>query len=185
MQIIYAAPFLLIAAICFFVCAAIRPFRRHALVVPFGVLSFGVGSIVAYFIYGLIIDKLGYHGPANWFSLIPYIGGGLLVAIVCSALYRMIVAILPKWMISVGLLTATFASSLALLAFSPWAIAHLIAVDYVPIGWIFVPGLMIATVVSWRVLRISEDFRPDPCLKWIVTRILPHPKSTCGNEPTI
>jgi len=187
MQILYAAPFLLVAAICFFVCAAVGRIRKQALVLPVGVLCFGVGSIVAYFVFVLITDKLGYRGSANWFYLIPYVGGGLIVAIVCAALYRMIVAVLPKWLISVGLVAATFASSLIFLPFCSWAIARLTAVDYVHIEWMVVPGLVcltVASAVSWRIVRITEEFRPAPCLRRVITRMFPHHENPRRDEPT-
>jgi hypothetical protein len=186
MQIIYAAPFLLVAAICFLGCAAIRRLRKQALVVPVGVLSFGVGSITAYIIFALIAYKLGHRGPANWFYLIPYVGAGLVVAIVCSALYRMIVAILPSWLIRIGLVAATFASSLVFLPICSWIIVHLVKFDRLDAGQLAVLGLIwlfIAFVISWRILRISEEFRPDPCLTWVIMRIFPQPDTSQTNEP--
>jgi hypothetical protein len=188
MQILYASPFLLVAAICFFVCAVISRLRKHALVVPVGVLSFGAGSIIAYFIFALSTYKLGYHGPANWLYLIPYIGGGLAIAIISSTVYRMIVSIVPGWVISLGLVAATFASSLVLIPVCSWTIPiRLFALDRLHTGQLAILGLiwlLIAFVISWRILRISEEFRPDPCLTWVVTRMFPHPDVSQSNEPT-
>jgi hypothetical protein len=178
MQIIYAAPFLLVAAICFFVCAAISRFRKQALVLPVGVLTFGVGSIVSYFIFALIAHKLGYLGPANWFYLVPYIGGGLLIAIICSAVYRMVVAILPRWIISAGLVAATFASSLVFLPVCSWAMAHFITFDRVntvQLTALASVWILIATFASWQILKISDQFRPAPCLQGITARIFSAP----------
>jgi hypothetical protein len=188
MQIIYAAPFLLIAAIGFFVCAAIRPFRKHALVVPFGILSFGVGSLTSYFFFALIAYKLGHLGPANWLYLSPYLLGGLVIAICCTIIYRMVVSELPTWLISTGLVAATFASLLVLLPLCTWSVGHFIKLDPVHIGWMGIPGLVwltTATFVSWRILRITEQFRPAPCLARVITRIFPHHDTSRGNEHTI
>jgi hypothetical protein len=187
MQIIYAAPFLLVAAICFFVCAAVGRFRKQALVLPVGVLSFVVGSIVSYFIFGLVIDKLGFHGPANWFYLIPYVCGGLFVAVICSALYRMIVAILPKWIIAAGLVTATFASSLVFLPFCSWAIAQFARSHNVDEAQMSIVGAVLtfmAIFVSWQILTIAGQFRSDPCFRGITARIFRRPDSARENEPT-
>jgi hypothetical protein len=184
MQIIYAAPFLLVAAMCFFACAAIPQFRKHALVVPVGVLSFGVGSLISYFIFAWVY-KLGHLGPANWFYLAPYLAGGLAISIVCSVLFRMVVAYLPQWLISAGLVAATFASLSVAFPAGLLAIAHLATFDRLHTGELVILGLLwlvIALFISWRNLRISKQFRPDPCFEKFIARIFPSLHSCYGRE---
>jgi hypothetical protein len=86
MQILYAAPFLLAAGICFFVCAWKPELRKNALIAPVWILSFGPGSLICYAIFALISNAFGYKGPANWWYLAPYIVGGLITAS-CALLF--------------------------------------------------------------------------------------------------
>jgi hypothetical protein len=164
MQILYAAPFLLVAALGFFLCASVSRLQKKALVLPVGVLAFGVGSLVFYFIFALIADKIGYHGSANWICIVPYIGGGLLASITCSRLFRSIVTILPRWLISLGLVAATFASSLVCFLFCSFALAQLPVAYRSHTYWLAlgVGCFSIALVSSWRIVSISERFVPDP-----------------------
>jgi len=113
-QILYAAPFLLLAAISFFVCVSIPRFRVHALVTPVGFLTFGVGALITFIGFALVTERLGYKGNLNWFFLAAYIVGGLLVATACTTIYRAIVAILPLWIIRIGLLIGSLCSALVL-----------------------------------------------------------------------
>ena len=166
MQIIYAAPFLALAAICFLVCAAISGLRKSALIVPVGILSFGPGSLISYAVFALVAYKLGYKGPANWWYLAPYIVGGLAIAICCSLVWRNIVAVLALWAIRVGLVAATFSSLLVLLPFCSWGVAHFVTLDREHLRWMTIPGLLcfsIASLISWQLVRIAEQFQPTQC----------------------
>jgi hypothetical protein len=163
MQILYAAPFLLIAAICCFVCAVIQSARRSALVLPAGVLAFGVGSLISYVIFAFVMYKCGYKGPANWTYLLPYILGGLAISICASLIWRNIVASLPQSLIKIGLTTATFSSLLVLLPCCSWGVAHFIKLDRAHLGWMAIPGVLyvaVASFVSWRLFRVSNQFQP-------------------------
>jgi hypothetical protein len=113
-QILYAAPFLLLAAISFFVSASIPRLRVHALVIPVGFLTFGVGALITFIVFAFVAERLGYKGNLNWFFLAPYIVGGLLVATACTSIYKAIVAVLPLWVIRAGLLIGSLCSALVL-----------------------------------------------------------------------
>ena len=164
MQILYAAPFLLLAAISFFVCSVVGAFRKHALVVPVGVLSFGVTSLIIYMLFALLSYKFGYHGPATWLYLIVYILGGVIGAVFCAYLFRVIVAMLPAFFISAGLVSATLASSLVLLIPCNVYAASLMASHRLGYGWLLAFWIFIASIVSWKLVTISAQFRPSPCL---------------------
>lgn len=175
MQIIYAAPFLLLAGICFFVCAVISGLRKNALIIPVGVLSFGPGSLVCYGIFSLIPYAFGYKGPANWWYLAPYIGGGLLIAICCSIVWRNIVASLPSSLIKVGLACATFSSLLVVLPLCSWGIAHFIALDRNNLSWMIIPGILwlaASSLISFRLVGISNQFRPKAWWPLFLKRLM-------------
>lgn len=168
MQILYAAPFLVLAAVSFFVCASIPKFRTHALVVPVGFLTFGIGALIAYFIFALVANKFGYKGPANWFYIIPYIVGGLLTAIVCSAIYKAVVAVLPLWLIRIGLSIGSICSALVL-----GGIANVATVSYIPSAkplWTWSVIAFSTLYVTATVVSHAALFRPQP-LQWLSPRI--------------
>jgi len=163
MQIIYAAPFLLLAAICFFVCAAMPSTRKNALVIPVGILSFGLGSLICYGIFALIAYLLGHKGPANWWYLAPYIGGGLLVAICCSVVWRNVVASLPASLVKIGLVCATFSSLLVFVPFCSFGIARFVTLDRNNLSWMIIPGIIwfsVAALISIQLVKIFDQFRP-------------------------
>lgn len=179
MQILYAAPFLVLAAVSFFVCASIPKFRTHALVVPVGFLTFGVGALITFFIFSLIVEKFGYKGPANWFYLIPYIVGGLLAAVVCTAIYNVIVAVLPLWIIRIGLIIGTLCSALVLgSVINIAAVSHLHSVT---IGWRWGFIAVIACSATVSTASHAELFRPQSCLPWLRTRISRASAATSSN----
>lgn|ERR1700744_1873889 len=170
MQILYAAPFLVLAAVSFFVCTSIPQFRSHSLVIPVGFLTFGVGALIAFFIFSLIANKFGYKGPATWFYLIPYVVGGLLTAAVCTAIYKAVVAVLPLWIIRVGLLIGS----------------NLAAVHYMPSTtplWTW-GVIAFATLYSTAIIVSNAAlFRPRP-LDRLLQRIL-KPSTTNSSQSSI
>ncbi len=116
MQILYAAPFLVSAATAYFLCL-LSPFaRRHAVVVPVGILSFGFGSLFAFVVEVLVTRKFGRKTPATWADLLVSVLGGLLVSLVCSIIYRQVVSTLATWTIQCGLVAASLCSSVTLIA---------------------------------------------------------------------
>ena len=127
MQILYAAPFLLLAAISFFVCVSIPRLRSHALVVPVGFLTFGVGALITFAVFALGVERLGYKGPANWFYLAPYSVGGLCIAVICTSIYKGIVAVSPLWIIRINLLIGSICSAVVL-----GLVINIAAVSYTP-----------------------------------------------------
>ena len=178
MQIIYAAPFLLAAAICFCTCAAIRSTRKNALILPVGILLFGPGSLISFGIFALIAYGLGHKGSANWWYLAPYIIGGLAIAVCCSIIWRNIVASLPLSLVKVSLIAATFASILAFLPFGSWCVSHFIALDREHLGWMILPGslwLLTSSFISWKLIKISEQFQP---IAWWPAFLKRHTKDT-------
>jgi hypothetical protein len=69
MQVIYAAPFILISVLAFGVCVVVPRFRHYAVQVLVAPVSFGICSIVAFAIVALtnavITKRLGIVIP-NW-----------------------------------------------------------------------------------------------------------------------
>src|ERR1700744_4625274 len=181
MQILYAAPFLVLAAVSFFVCTSIPQFRSHSLVIPVGFLTFGVGALIAFVIFSLIANKFGYKGPATWFYLIPYVVGGLLTAAVCTAIYKAVVAVLPLWIIRVGLLIGSICSALVL-----GALINLAAVHYMPSTtplWTW--GVIAFATLYATAIIVSNAalFRPRP-LDRLLQRIL-KPSTTNSSQSSI
>jgi hypothetical protein len=168
MQILYAAPFLVLAAVSFFVCASIPRLRTYALVIPVGFLTFGVGALIAYFIFALIMEKFGYKGPATWFYLIPYVAGGLLTAVVCTTAYKGVVAVLPLWIIRTGLLIGSICSALVL-----GSVINIASISYIPSAkplWAWSVIALITLYVTASVVCHAALFRPQP-LHWFLQRI--------------
>lgn len=59
MQVIYAAPFFVLAIVGFLCCVAIRRFRTHALQAFVAPLAFGVCSIIAFALVAVGSDTIG------------------------------------------------------------------------------------------------------------------------------
>ena len=71
-------------------------------------------------------------------------------------------ASLPLSLLKVVLVVATFASILVFLPFGSWGISHFIDLDRENLGWMILPGslLLTASFISWRLVKISEQFQP-------------------------
>jgi hypothetical protein len=167
-QIIYAAPFLLLAAISFFVCVSIPRLRPHALVVPVGFLTFGVGALITFVVFALGVEKLGYKGPANWLYLAPYAVGGLCLAVIFTSIYRAIVAVLPLWIIRIGLLAGSVCSALVL-----GAVVNIAVISYIPSTkplWTWTIIAFVTLYVTFTIVSHAARFRPRP-LNWFLQRI--------------
>jgi hypothetical protein len=178
MQILYAAPFLLLAAIGFFVCVSIPRLRSHALVIPVGFLSFGVGALITFVVFALGAEKLGYKGPANWLYLAPYMVGGLCVAVISTSVYRGIVAILPLWIIRIGLFVGSVCSALVL-----GAVVNIAAVRYMPSTkplWTWSIIAFVTLYVTSSIVYHAALFRPRP-LHWFSERFFQHTAANRSN----
>ena len=163
MQILYAAPFLVSAAIVYFLCL-LPPFaRRHALVVPVGILSFGFGARFAFVVEALVTVKLGRKTPATWADLVVFMTGGLLISLVCSIIFRQIASNLATWVIQCGLVAASFCSSVTLMAV-PSGLVQTYGPDMLKRFTIETACVLLgatAWLSTWLVRR-AELFRPLP-----------------------
>ena len=163
MQILYAAPFLVSAAIVYFLCLLPPLARRHALVVPVGILSFGFGALFAFLVEALVTEKLGRKSPATWADWVVSITGGLLISLVCSIIFRQIVSILAIWFVQCGLVAASFCSSVTLMAVCS-ALVQTYGPDMLKRFTIETDcALLVATAwLSTWLVRRAELFRPLP-----------------------
>lgn len=169
MQIIYAAPFLLLAATSFFVCVSISRLRVHALVIPVGFLTFGAGALVPFIVFALLVDRLGYKGNLKWLLEVAYVVVGLLLAIVCTSIYKAIVAVLPLLIIRVGLLIGSICSALVL-----GLVVNIAAVSYMPSTrplWTWGVIAFVTLYATASIVSRATLFRPRP-LPWLLKPVV-------------
>ncbi len=97
MQIIYAAPFVLLSILAFFVCLAVPRFRRFASAAFAIPVTFGVCSIVGWIAFVLIAGyvlhlnlgpAIGFHGVVE--GLLFYVLPGIIGALLAVKLIRII-----------------------------------------------------------------------------------------------
>jgi hypothetical protein len=116
MAILYAAPFLLIAAILFSVFAAIPTTRRFAIMAPTGAIAFGPASLIGYFLVVLVRSKLwGHNFAADRWDAIAYVMSGFLAATVAVLLVRLILRFLPAFIVQLIVFGGAFCSYFVLI----------------------------------------------------------------------
>jgi hypothetical protein len=98
-QIIYAAPFVMLSLFCFTLCAIVLPLRRFALSALLTPVAFGVCSIAGWFAFAVIGDSIlknglgpasGIHGwiEGVFFYLLPGVMGSWVTVVVVRSLER-------------------------------------------------------------------------------------------------
>jgi hypothetical protein len=111
MQIIYAAPFLLTAAILFTILAAIPKTRRFAITVPTGIIASGPGCLAGYIAFVLTRAKIwGHDFPADRWDIMVYILSGLCVLTLAAFVARLVLAAASTLVIRIIIFAGAFCS---------------------------------------------------------------------------
>jgi hypothetical protein len=161
MQILYAAPFLLLAAIVFSVLSVVPRARRWAIPIPTGILGAGAFALVGFGAVAFWINLPGPR-PMGRGSLIPFFTAGalsgLLGGVLTWFLARWVASILSAILLRVAVFAAGWCSYFVVLA------AILLWGDYrfqpkdTYLG--FGIEVLLAFVGAWLISKRSGEFRP-------------------------
>ena len=166
MQILYAAPFLLLAAILFSVLAAIPSTRRFAIIAPTGAIVFGPASLIGYFVVLLVRSKIwGHDFPADRWDGAAYVMSGLIAAGIVILILRIVLRFLPALMFQLVVFAGAFCSYFVLFCaanfgsqfYLHWnaGIHYSIAVGVLILGI----SLLLCACGAWLTSRYSSQFR--------------------------
>jgi ABC-type enterochelin transport system permease subunit len=160
-QILYAAPFLLIAAFAFSICALVRPLRKFAVSVPVGTLTFGVGALLSFVIFVLVMNHLHMH-ESKWVALVPSICGGLVVGIISARITHSVLMFIPAILLRIGVCFSALCSSATIAcAFLLWSSTwHSSAIQNWPTGTLVLYYSLSCIPITIAAGKYSENFRP-------------------------
>jgi membrane glycosyltransferase len=167
MQIFYAAPFLLIAALLFGILSSIPAARRFAIIAPVGVIVFGPASLVGYFFFVLVRSKIwGHNFPADRWDKAAYVITGLIAAGLAIFVSRLILQLLPalflRLIVFCGALCSFFVLiSAASIGLNIYLNHNSNAQQSLPLEIAEVcTSLMVSTSAAWLISRSPDRFRP-------------------------
>lgn len=161
MQLLFAAPFLLAAALAFTILAAVPRWRRWAILIPTGTIAAGPCFFVA-FGAGLWIDHLLGHdtGPERR-SLLLYFSlailAGILGGVAAGIISRFLTGILPRVLLRVTVFIAAGCSYFVL--FLALDIAASARWHLPENGWFWSAGAVLSLVGAWLTAANPEPFR--------------------------
>jgi uncharacterized membrane protein YfcA len=166
MQILFAAPFILLAGIVFTVLSVIPRARRWAIPIPTGVIGAGPTSLVGLFVGAVMIHSLPRpgHGPIIAFCCAGAVTG-LVGGFLTGAIARFVASILPAILLRLTVLVAGWCSYFVLIAGS-LLFVHTRNSSLYDFGWPIVTAmialeLLLSFVGAWFVAQKSEEFRPS------------------------
>jgi hypothetical protein len=161
MQLLFAAPFLLAAALAFTILAAVPRWRRWAIPIPTGILASapclfaGMGGVL------LINHLLGYDtGPEPKILLVCLsigIPAGILGGAAAGIVARLLTGILPRLVLRTAIVIAAWCSYFVLLvvldiaATARWRLPDSMALPIVE--------AVLALIGAWLIARNPEPFR--------------------------
>jgi hypothetical protein len=166
MQIIYAAPFLLLAAILFTVLSLIPRLRRFAISVPTGAVAAGPGALIAYILFVLIRSKLwGNDFPADRWDAVAFVVGALVSAILAGLVTQMLLYFLPTFLLRIIVFSGAACSYFVLLIGSTigihaWVNRGMDTGHSATRGMLmFWSGLILSCGGAWFISRYAGQFR--------------------------
>jgi hypothetical protein len=166
MQILFAAPFILLAGIVFTVLSVIPRARRWAIPIPTGVIGAMPTSLVGLFAGAVVIHSI--PGPGRG-PIIAFCCAGVLTGLVggilIGAIARFVASILPAILLRLAVLVAGWCSYFVLIAGSLFFM-HTRNSSLYGVGWPIVTTtialeLLLSFIAGWFVARKSEEFRPS------------------------
>jgi hypothetical protein len=162
MQFFFAAPFLIVAALCFSWLSAFKRTRRYAILVPAGIISAGPAFILGVIVSGLAMRLLLKHDlakPVDWGII--FVTACITVAIAISVI-RTILLNAAALFVRVVVMCGGFCSYMVILLTAWVFIAHLLA------RYLRDPRLVIVIVLStaafcsaigaWFIARNPETY---------------------------
>lgn len=165
MQLFFAAPFLLAAALAFTILAAVPRWRRWAIPIPSGVIA---SNPCLFVIIGgelLVAHFLGYDTATH-----PAPGRNILIACLCIAILggigggvaagvaaRFVTGILPRVLLRIAILIAAGCSYFVL--FAVLSIAASARWHLPDNAAVWITGDVLAFVAAWLTARNPESFR--------------------------
>lgn len=163
MQLLFAAPFLLAAALAFTILAVIPPWRRWALPIPSGILASGPSLFATLGAELLVAHLLGHdNGPAPpravlLSGLSIAVLGGILGGVAAGVIARLLAATLPRLLLRMAVLVSAWCSDFVLL------IALNIAVSarwpLPDTGALPIAEALLALIPAWFTARNPDPFR--------------------------
>jgi hypothetical protein len=165
MQILFAAPFIVLAGIVFTVFSIVPRARRWAIPIPTGIIGAGPTSLVGLFVAAVVIHSI--PGPSRG-PIIAFCCAGALTGLVggflTGAIARFVASILPAFLLRLAVLVAAWCSYFVLIAGSLFFVHTRNSSLYV-FGWPIVTTtialeLLLSFIGAWFLVRKSEEFRP-------------------------
>lgn len=171
MQILFAAPFFVLAAILFTLLSAFGSLRRFAITIPAGVLAFGLGGAVGVTVAGYLGKSsagTGAHAQAGLTAALSramagFGLGGLIATIVVSLAMIWVLQMAPEW----ALRMIAFCG--ALCSYFVLATAAMVPINYLlrapdPPSWVFtgfefVMAAALSLLGAWMISGKPEGFR--------------------------
>lgn len=167
MQIIFAAPFLLPAAISFTVLAAFGRLRRFAVTIPTGIIASAPGGFAGLIAVTVLAEKFTHsarpYDTSKAFAYAVPIGTfgfcGLATAVVAALVMRWILKFAHGWCIRVIVFGGAFCSYCILLAVVSGLLDFALS-DYRPPNWLLViTSLIVSFSAAALISAKSEMFR--------------------------
>jgi hypothetical protein len=166
MQIIFAAPFILLAGIVFTVLSVIPRARRWALPIPCGILGAGVFACLAMFA-GIVVTQLTQSPTPTRYPLLAFYWAaaisGLAGGVATGAAARWVAALLPDVLLRLAVFFAAWCSYFVLMAgllFSVNVRASGPVVRSAIAGGIAIGvELVLSFIGAWFIAQRAEDFR--------------------------
>jgi len=164
MQILFAAPFILLAGIVFTVLSIVPRARRWAIPIPTGIIGAGPTSLVGLFVGAVVIHSL--PGPGRG-PIIAFCCAGAVTGLVggflTGAIARFVASILPAILLRLTVFVAGWCSYFVLIAGALFFV-HTSGGGLYGEGWPIVTmtislELLLSFISAWFIARKSEEFR--------------------------
>ena len=165
MQLLFAAPFLLVAALAFTILAAVPPWRRWAIPIPTAVIASGPSLFAVIGAELLIAHLLGHDvntnpGPGRQALIAAFslaVLGGIVGGIAAGVVARFLTGILPRVLLRSAIVIAAWCSYFVLfVALNIAASARLRLPDSIALPLV---EAALALVGAWFTARNPEPFR--------------------------
>jgi hypothetical protein len=161
MQILYAAPFLLLAAIVFSVLSVVPRARGWAIPIPAGILGAGAFALVGFGAVAFWVNRSGPRPMGRGFLIPFFLCGaltGLLGGVLTWVIARWVASILSAILLRAAVFAAGWCSYFVVLgALVLWA-AYRFQLKSTGLG--FSAGALLTCIAAWLVSGRFRQFRP-------------------------
>ncbi|MGA7522753.1 MAG: hypothetical protein WBW84_09725 [Acidobacteriaceae bacterium] len=161
MQILFAAPFLLAAALAFTILAAVPRWRRWAIPIPTGIIASGPCLLAIAIIEILAVRAIsGNAWPGRWANILYIVSsvvGGIFGGVAAGIVTRLLTCVLPRPLLRAALTVAAWCSYFVLFTALDIAATAYWHLHSGPASWIV--GASLTFIGAWLVASNPESFR--------------------------